>query len=421
MNLVTCITSIIVKSFVYITLTTMHAAIASQPVPTIDIHKIKSTQLLTGPYSYFVPPYNFYYFHHMDKLDFKFDWIRRAGKVYPLQESKQSFTTNYTYKKHIYTLEQYMKRNAVTGFLVLKDNQVIYERYFHGADQQSRFLTNSVGKSITSTLLGIALDEGKIGSVNDPIINYLPWLNDSGYNRVTLKQALQMATGVDLSYNPYDPNSSTHRFNAAVVTGVPTYANLLKAVKANPKIKPGDVFDYENENSQAIGFVIEKATGMPFNEYLQNKIWSKIGAQSDAFLYRSKVQPDQCAFGCVSATLRDYARFGLMMMNGGILGGTRIVSSSWIKEATSPTKFAVSMKDNENLEDSEHLDYGYQWWIPIADDHAFKAMGIFGQIIYVNSTKHIVIVQTAAWLKPEENNRWDESAKAMDAIVAAIS
>src|SRR5436190_21216571 len=89
---------------------------ASQSIPTIDIHKIKSSELLTGPYSYFVPPYNYYYFHNMDKLDFQFDWIRRAGKVYPLKEPSQSFTTNYVYKNHTYSLNDYMKKNAVTGF-----------------------------------------------------------------------------------------------------------------------------------------------------------------------------------------------------------------------------------------------------------------------------------------------------------------
>lgn len=404
-----------IKNLVFMMLAVMHAAVASQLIPTIDIHKIKSSELLTGPYSYFVPPYSYYYFHNMDKLDFQFDWVRRAGTVYPLRKPTSSFTTNYSYKNHTYTLNEYMQRNAVTGFLILKDNQIIYERYFHGANQASRFLTNSVGKSITATLFGIAVEEGKINSVNDPIVKYLPEMSVSGFKRVTLKQALQMATGIDLTYNPYDPHSSTHQFNAAVLTGVPSFTNLLKSLQANPKIKPGTFFDYENENSEVLGLVIEKATGMPFNEYLQQKIWNKIGAQSDAFLYRAKSQQDQCAFGCLNATLRDYGRFGLMMMNGGSLAGTRIVSSSWVKEATTPAKFA------KPVDESEGLGYGYQWWIPVNSDHAFKALGIFGQIIYVNPTKHIVIVETSAWPKPEDDQRWAESSQVMDAIVAAVS
>lgn len=404
------------KGFLSMLFAVAFTANAFSSVPTIDIHKIKATELLTGPYSYFVPPYNYYYFQHMDKLDFQFDWIRHGNAVYSLQEPKQSFTINYTYKKHNYSLDQYFKRNAVLGFLILKDNQIIYERYFHDANQQTRFLSNSVGKSITSTLIGIALEEKKINSINDPVIEYLPELSDSGFNRVTIKQALMMATGVDLSYDPHDLNSSTHRFNSANLTGVPSFSNLLKSVKANPKIKPGTVFDYENENSEVLGFIIEKTTGMPYNKYLQDKIWNKMGTQSDAFLYRAKAQPDQCAFGCLSATLRDYGRFGLMMMSGGTLGGKRIVGTSWVKEATTPEKFSNS------ADESQGLGYGYQWWIPVNDsDHTFKAMGIFGQIIYVNPTKHLVIVQTAAWPIPEDNNRWDESTKVMDAIANNIN
>lgn len=405
-------TVILVKYLAFAMFAVAYTANASQSVPTIDIHKIKISELLTGPYSYFVQPYNYYYFHHMDKLDFKFDWVHRSGAVYPLIAPTASFTTNYKYGNHTYTLDQYMKRNDVTGFLILKDNQIIYERYFHGASKDSLFLTNSVLKSLTSTLVGIAVEEGKINSVDDQITKYLPELNDSGFSDVTLKDALVMATGVELSYDPYDPNSSTHKFNGAVLKGVPSFTDLLKETKANPKIKPGTIFDYENENTEALGLVLEQAVGMPYNEYLQEKIWSKIGAQSDAFIYRAKAQQDQCAFGNLSATLRDYGRFGLMVMNGGTLNGKQIVGSAWLKEATTPAKFEKPVDENNG--------YGYQWWIPVSD-HVFKALGIFGQIIYINPTKHIVIVETSAWPKPEDDDRWAESSEVMDTIAAAVS
>ena len=408
--------SILISKCLLVTMLVLTGSVAaSQPISTIDVSKIKFTQLLTGPYSYFVPPYSNYYFHHMDQLGFKFDLVKRAGTVYPLKEPTNTFTTNYTFDNHAYTLDQYMKRNEVTGFLVLKDNQIIYERYFHGADQQSRFLTNSVGKSITSTLVGIALKDGKISSVNDPIIKYLPELKQSGFNRVTIKQALEMASGLDLSYTPYDPHSSTHQFNKSALTGNPSFMNLLKSLKANKKVEPGTAFDYENENTEALGLMLEKVVGKPLNEYMQEKIWSKIGAQSDAFLYRAKAQSDQCAFGCVNATVRDYGRFGLMMMHGGSLDGTQIVESSWVKEATTAQQFA------KPVDETEGLGYGYQWWIPSGNDQAFKALGIFGQIIYVNPTKHIVIVETSAWEKPEDDKKWGESAKLIDAIVAKLS
>lgn len=387
---------------------------------SIDVHKIKPTQLLTGPYSYFVPPYSSYYFQHMDKLDFQFDWIRSSGKVFPLQKSKSAFTVNYKFKGHQYKLDEYLRRSSVLGFLVLKDNLIIHERYFHGADETSRFLSNSVGKSITSTLIGILIDEGTI-AIDDPIIKYVPELIDSGFNRVTVKQALEMATAVDLSYDVHDPHSSSHRFNAANVSGAPSFMELLKSVKPKLNVQPGNVFDYENEDPEALGFVIEKVTRKSYSACLQQKIWSKIGAQSDAFLYRAKAQPNQSAFGSLSATLRDYSRFGLMMMNGGSIGGARVVSSSWVQASTTPVKYAAPMRVQTKTNEVADPGYGYLWWIPANCDRAFQGMGIFGQLLYVNPTKHIVIVQMSAWPKPDEDSSWDESAKVVDAIVAKLS
>lgn len=387
---------------------------ASQSIPKLELDKIKVSEILTGPYSYFIPPYSYYYLHNMDKLGYRVDWIRRSGPVYPLQDAHAPFTTTYTYKQHTYTLEQYFKRNAVLSFLVLKDNQILAEYYFHGSDANSRFLSNSVGKSITSTLFGVALEEGKIASVDDPVTKYLPVLSSSGFSRVTLKQALQMATGIALSKNAQDPYSSEHALNASVLRGKPSFLDYIKTLKADPKVKPGTVFDYQNVNTEVLGLAIETATGMPFNEYLQAKIWSKIGAQSDAYLYRAKEQTDQCAFGCFSATLRDYGRFGLMMMNGGTLDGTHVVSDSWIKQATRPEPSAPQPKDDDQ-------GYGYQWWISAGKDGAYEGHGIFGQILYVNPTKHIIIVILSAWPQPDPGERWDESTEVINAIVAKIA
>lgn len=394
------------------------ATAACEPAPPrIELDKINPAQVGTGPYSYFVPPYSYYYFHNMDKLGFRLDWVRRSGPVYVLQERQETappFSASYTYKGQTYTLEQYLQRTGVLGFLVLKDNQVVAERYFHGADRNSRFLSNSVQKSMTSTLVGIALEEGKIGSLDDPVTKYLPALSTSGYNRVNLRQALEMATGIDASENPLDPNSSIHRFNAMVISGRPSFSDYLKALRAKPDVRPGTVFDYESVNTEVLGLVLEKATGTPLNEYMQDRLWSRIGAQSDGFIYRARAQPDQCAFGCFSATVRDYARFGLMIMNGGTLGGTRVVGSSWVQQATTPKPPATTAQAGGSR-------YGYQWWTPEGSDGAFEALGIFGQIVYVNPANRVIVVQNAAWPQADLDEQWDEAAQAIDAIVTRLS
>jgi len=402
---------ILIKCLALMMLAVTHTACASESIPTIDLNKMKSAEMSTGPYSYFIPPHSDYYFHHMDKLGYRIDWVRRSGTVYPLKKPHTPFTITYSYNNHIYTLDQYFKRNRVLSFLVLKDNQIISEHYFHGSNQNSRFLSNSIGKSITSTLFGIALEEGKITSIDDPVIKYVPALKDSGYNRVTLKQTLEMATGIAATEDASDPHSTLHQMDRSVLRGIPSFTSLLKTLKADPKIIPGTKFDYISLNTEVLGLAIENATKTPLNQYLQEKIWSKIGAESDAFLFRAKAQPDQCAFGCFNATARDYGRFGLMIMNGGTLGETRVVGSSWVNDATTPVKYAVPPPSS---------DYGYQWWIP-SNSQAFQGLGVYGQILYINPTKHIVIVELSAWPKADPDERWTEAKKVMDTIVATIS
>jgi len=353
----------------------------------------------------------------MDKLGFHLDWIHHSGPVYKLKEPISPFSITFKFHQHIYTLDQYYKHNSVLGFLILKDNQIISERYFHGSDKNSLFLSNSIQKSYTSTLVGIAHDEGNISNIDDPIINYLPDFSHSGFNRVTIKQTLQMATGIAATEDYLDPNATIVQFGKALILGKPIFIDFLKSLKANPKIKPGTDFNYTGVDTEMLGLLVEEVTGVPLNKYMQDKIWSKIGAQSDAFLYRAQTQPAQCAFGCLSATLRDYGRFGLMMMNDGALNDrSRVVSSAWVKQATIPQPNSAQPPKDESLR------YGYQWWIPVnQQDKAFQAMGIFGQILYVNSTKHIVIVQISALPKPDNADRGEESTAVINAIVNKLS
>jgi len=388
-------------------------ACSTHPAQRIEVAKIKPSEVLTGPYSFFVPPYSYYYFHHMDQLGFRLAWIRHKGPAYALQEPNAPFTATYSYRGHTYSLEDYYQRNAVLGFLVLKDNQIITERYFHGSDQNSRFYSMSVQKSMTSTLIGIALEEGLIGSLDDPVTKYLPDLRMSGYNRVSIRQLLKMATGIGASENALDPQSSFHEFAWMTVAGTPPLSEYLRSLKAQRGVKPGTVFDYESVNTAVLGLIIKKASGMPLNEYMQAKLWSKIGAQSDAFIFRAQSQKDQGAYGCLCATLRDYGRFGLMMMNGGTLGGTQVVGASWVRQATALQKYTVRPPSSGG--------YAYQWWIPQGHDGAYQAAGIFGQLIYINPATHVVIVETSAWPQSDPDARWDEMDRVAETISAKIS
>ena len=145
----------------------------------------------------------------------------------------------------------------------------------------------------------------------------------------------------------------------------------------------------------ASGFA--KVTGKRLNVYAQEKLWSKIGTESDASFYESKKQPDICAFACFNATLRDYGRIGLVTLQGGVLGEHRVVSSAWVYDSTKPE--APYLKPKRGGPEWGY-GYAYQWWVPPGDDDVFMALGIDGQCIYVNPARHVVIVQTSAWPEP---------------------
>ncbi len=158
----------------------------------IDVSRMNPAGLLVDNYSYMAQPYNFYYFHHMDELGFRNDVVKKPADVYPLREPTRAFSIKYEFHGANYSLEDYLQRNFATGFLVLHDDQIVFERYFYKANQSSRFVSQSVGKSILSILIGVAVTEGKIQSVDDPITKYLPYLSNSGYREVTVRNALQM-------------------------------------------------------------------------------------------------------------------------------------------------------------------------------------------------------------------------------------
>jgi CubicO group peptidase (beta-lactamase class C family) len=384
----------------------------------IDIDKMDAAHRAVSSYSFYVPPYNLYYFHHIDKLNIRQDWIRRSGPVFALREPSAPFSASYTYASQRHALDEYLSRNYVVGFIVLRDNQILLEKYFHGADRESRFLSNSVSKSFTSVLVGAAIAEGKIRSVDDPVVKYLPWLQDSGgFRNTTIKNLMEMASGVKFDEEYTNPDAEIGVYASALLHGEPSFHDLARSIKS--KVKPGTKFEYQTINTQVLGMILEAATGKPLNKYAEEKLWSKIGPEDDAFYFRSRKQAQTCAGSSLNVRLRDYARFGLMAMYGGALGGQRVVPEAWIKASTQPQESFLQPQPN-GPNDHQNFGYGYQWWLLSDDDGSFAALGIYGQTIYVNPTRHVVIVQTAAWPEPDPDARWDETIKVMQTLAREI-
>jgi len=367
-----------------------------ETVPKLDFDKVDPHRMLFDPYSYWSQPYSFYYFHHMDKIpNQRLDWVHKPSSQFVLKEAAAPFSLNYSVGEKKSTLDEYLEQADVLGFLVLKDNQIVYEKYLHGASADDRFLSMSVGKSVLSVLLGTAVDEGKI-HVTDPVTKYLPYLADGAYKDCTVKDLLQMASGIEFNEDYVDPKADVHRMLFDLIRGGEPFRQI--AIGIGSERKPGTAFHYQSINSQMLSLILEKATGVPLNKYSEGRLWKKIGAQSDAFFYESKNQPETCAFGCFNATLRDYGRFGLMAMRGGELDRNRVVSEAWMKESTTPPDFNVPRLDEKT--GTPRIGYGYQWWLMYGPDRAFMAIGIYGQNIYVNPEKHVVIAQFSALPKP---------------------
>lgn len=389
----------------------------AQSAGKIDISKMNPAGLLVDKYSYMSQPYSFYYFHHMDELGLRTDWIHRGDTVYPLVEATKEVALQYEFHGHRYSLADYFEKNFVTGFVVLHGNQIAIEKYFHGADRNSRFVSQSVSKSVVSILVGTAVEAGTIKSINDRVATYLPYLSNSGYRDVTVKNLLQMSTGVNYSEDYHDPRSGAALIGAALLTGHPTFKDFAESIGPT-STSPGTKFEYQSVNTQVLGLLLEKVTGKRLNEYAQEKLWRKIGAQSDAFFYESKDQPNTCAFACFNSTVRDYARVGLMMLQQGSLGDSHVVSAQWVHDSTTPDALYLQPQPHGP---AGGFGYAYQWWIPPGNDGAFEAEGIYGQCVYVNPAKRVVIVQTSAWPEPVSGPLAEEQETVLEKIAADVA
>ncbi len=383
-------------------------AAGAQPNGKIDLAKMRPTGLLVDAYSYMSPPHNGYYFHHIDRLGFRIDRVRRSGPVVPLATGPGLAMPD---------LEGYFTRNQVTGFLVLRRDTVLIERYFHGADRRSRFVSQSVGKSIASLLVGVAVEEGLIQSIDDPVTKYLPELAPSGYRDATIKNVLQMATGVDYSEDYRDSTSGAARIGAALITGTPSFSAFVGSMKPTA-VAPGTAFQYQSVNTQLLGLLLERVTKMPLARWAEARLWSRLGAESDGYFYQAKRQPDTCAFACYNATLRDYGRIGLLMLGRGVIGGRRVVSESWVDQSTTPDAEYLKPRAAEGGR-PPRSGYGFQWWIPPGEDGAFMAIGIYGQAIYINPARQIVVVQTSAWPTPVDFGPLSAEQRRTFATIAA--
>lgn len=321
--------------------------------------------------------------------------VPRSGPVQrlPLSEVRLQ-NLNVRSRGSTYDLFDYVSRNRVAGLLILKNGRLALEHYDLGTDANTRWPSMSMAKSISTTLIGAAIHDGLIDSVDDPLTRYLPDMAGGAYDNASIRHVLQMSSGVRWDDTHTDRDSERRRMLELQIAQQP--GAILSYVAQLPRVAvPGESWNYSTGETHVVGALLRAATGCWVADYLSDKIWAKLGMEAEATWWLEAPAGLEVAGSGVSATLRDYGRFGLFVSNNGVIGGERILPEGWMREAVGPRKIG-----------GKQVDYGYMWW-PVAgpdgsfEDGAFSARGIFGQFIYINPRKQVVVVVLSSRSKPK--------------------
>jgi CubicO group peptidase (beta-lactamase class C family) len=280
------------------------------------------------------------------------------------------------------SFEDYLEASGTTAFLVVDDNKVLYEKNFNGYDERSLNTSFSMAKSFASALVGIAIDEGYIKSVDEPITNYIPELlkKDKRFESITIRNLLTMSSGIKYEEGGFLPWSEEADDTKTY------YATNLRRLALNCRIesRPDNYFEYNNYNPLLVGLILERATGMPVSRFMETKLWRPMGMEADgSWSLDSKKDGFEKMESGVNARARDFARFGMLYAKEGDWGGKQLISRGWVEESTRP---AASTDPSQ--------DYQYFWWVNTPDGkNHFSAQGNYGQYIYVAPEKDLVIVR----------------------------
>lgn len=280
-------------------------------------------------------------------------------------------------------VDAYMVGQRSAALLIVHDGKLRLERYGLGFDAAGRWTSFSVAKSITATLVGAALKDGYIRSMDDKVSDYLPAMAGSAYDAVSIRQLLTMTSGVRWNEDYSDPHSDVARFNNhRPEEGVDALVDYLRRLPRD--VAPGTRWHYSTGETNLVGILVSAATGKPLATYLSEKIWAAAGMEQQAtwLLGRSDHEISGC---CIQAATRDFARFGLFVLDGARVDGQSIVPEGWLTEATTER---VGIGEPGR-------GYGYQWWTYA--DGSFAARGIFGQGLFIDPKRRIVIASNSNW------------------------
>jgi CubicO group peptidase (beta-lactamase class C family) len=301
------------------------------------------------------------------------------------------------------TVDAYLDRNPVTGLLVARGETILLERYQYARTDRDRFASYSMAKTIVGVLVGIAVRDGAIRSIDDPADAYVAGLKGTEYGRTPIKALLRMSSGVAFR-ETYDGTDDSTMLARAMLTQQPGGGlELLKRFNTR-SAPPGDRWSYSSAETLVLGLVLTRATGTSLSDYTRRKLWEPLGAEADA-TWLVDGAGHELAFGYFNAVLRDLARLGLMLAHDGVWGGKTVVPGDWLRAATT-----VAAPDHHLKPGVAHRVFGYgrQVWILPGDRRAFALRGARGQTVLVDPGSKLVLVQTAARLQAADPHADDE-------------
>lgn len=291
---------------------------------------------------------------------------------------------NFNFKNSAYLVDDFIEETKTTGLLIIKDDNIKYEKYYLGGDKNTLFSSNSMGKSFVSALMGIAISEGYINNVDEHIGKYIPQFKNTDLENIPIKACLQMASGIK-----FDEEKDLSKFSIKTLLGV---SPMKLIAKCGIEEKPFTHRKYLSINTEILGEVITKSTGYSLSKYMEEKLWKKIGVQSNA--YWTLNNNKELAMGGLNISLRDYARFGRLYLNNGVYNKEQIIPKEWIEQSLDNSSPYSRVDKNNSIENA--IGYGYQWWIPDGNEKEFLAIGVYGQFLYINPLRNIIIVKTSA-------------------------
>ncbi len=297
--------------------------------------------------------------------------------------------SNFIFEDKVVNVDEYLSRTDTSALLILKDGKISYENYWLTGGKNVQWISMSVAKSFISALIGIAIDQGHIKSLEDEVTDYVPQLKNSAYDNVRIKDILQMSSGASWNEDYSDPNSDINRSSKIFAIGgsLDEFSASLKK-----ELKPGSYNRYNSTDTQVLGMLLREATRTSVTKYMEEMLWHPMGAQDSGYWILDSKNMEM-AYAGFNATARDYAKLGELYRLGGKINGKQIIPSDWIKASVKPD--APHLMPGDNPLSDFPLGYGYQWWVPdLSGD--FSAIGVYNQFIYVSPKSNMVIVKLSA-------------------------